>query len=294
MILVNAANGNQGKLLIPRLIKEGLKVRAYVRSERSAAELRAAGVAEVIVGDIADPDALARAMRAAEKVYYICPGIHPREREIGMAWIDAAGAAGVQHFVFSSVLHAVLTDLVQHEIKRDVEEHLISSQLDYTILQPAIYMSPRRIQAAFESGVFRAGWSLDRRQSLVAIADIAEVAAIVLANSQAHAAATYELAGPGWYTARDMGTIISQALGRTIPVEEIGAEAYCEFLFGGRDQRDPQHELRAVRSLNARYSSHDFLGNSNVLSWLLGRAPATFEQFVAAQYAAFEAAAVRT
>ena len=287
MILVNAANGNQGKLIIPKLIAAGLPVRGCVRSERSAAELRAKGVAEVIVGDITQPDVIARAVAGIEKVYYVCPGIQPLEREIGMAWIDAARTAGVKHFVFSSVLHAVLTDLVQHEIKRDVEECLLSSKLEFTILQPAIYMAPRRVKAAFESGVFRSAWSLDRSQSLVDIADIAEVAAKVLIDSAAHAAATYELVGPGRYTARDMGAIIAQVMGRPVRVEEITAAAYASFLFGDRDLSEMPHEVKVVESLHARYSSDDFIGNSNVLTWLLGRVPTSFEQFVAAQYAAF-------
>lgn len=292
MILVNAANGNQGKLLLPKLIAAGLQVRGCVRSEQSASELRAAGVADVIIGDISQPDVIARAMQGIEKVYYVCPGIHPREREIGMAWIDAAKAEGVQHFVFSSVLHAVLTDLVQHEIKRDVEEHLISSDLEFTILQPAIYMAPRRIRAAFESGVFRAAWSLDRSQSLVDIGDIAEVAAMVLTNSEAHASATYELAAPGRYTAHQVGAVISQTMGRTIPVEEISANAYADFLFGEGDKSGMPHQMAVVQSLHSRYSSNDFLGNANVLTWLLGRTPTTFEQFVAAQHAAFVSLAV--
>jgi uncharacterized protein YbjT (DUF2867 family) len=293
MILVNAANGNQGKLIVPKVIAAGLDVRGCVRSERSAAELRAAGVADVIVGDISQPDVIARAMKGVEKVYYVCPGIHPREREIGIAWIDAAKREGVKHFVFSSVLHAVLTDLVQHEIKRDVEEYLLSSGLEFTILQPSIYMAPRRIKAAFESEVFKAAWSLDRRQSLVDLGDVAQVAATVLMNSEAHAAATYELVGPGCYTARDMGAVISQVMGRTVAVEEISAEAYAQFLFGDRDPSEMPHEYRVVRSLHSRYSSDDFIGNSNVLTWLLGRAPTSFEQFVAAQYAAFVRSAVR-
>ena len=104
--------------------------------EGIAADLRAAGVADVIIGDFSQPDLISRALKGVEKVYYVCPGIHPLEREIGIAWIDAAKAEGVKHFVFSSVLHAVLTDLVQHEIKRDVEEYLLSSGLEFTILQP--------------------------------------------------------------------------------------------------------------------------------------------------------------
>ena len=52
------------------------------------------------------------------------------------------------------MLHAITTDLVQHEIKRDIEEHLLSSGLDFTILQPANYMLDHRLKPAFERGVF--------------------------------------------------------------------------------------------------------------------------------------------
>ena len=91
------------------------------------------------------------------------------------------------------MLHAITTDLVQHEIKRDIEEHLVSSGLEFTILQPANYMLRHRLVPAFEHGVFRLSWSLDRRQSMVDVADVAEVAAAVLADSGRHAGATYEL-----------------------------------------------------------------------------------------------------
>ncbi|WP_174296926.1 SDR family oxidoreductase [Sphingomonas bacterium] len=280
MILVNAANGQQGKLLVPKLIAQGLDVRACVRSEASAADLRAAGVKDVVVGDISQPDVIARAIRGVDKVYHVCPGIHPREREMGLAWIDAAKAEGVGHFVFSSVLHAIITDLVQHEIKRDIEEYLVSSGLEYTILQPTIYMAPRRFTRVFETGVLRAGWSLDRHQSLVDIGDVTDVAASVLVDSERHAGATYELVAAGRYTARDMGEIIGRVLGKTIAVEEIGPDAYLKGLFGDQDLDTMPHEASVGRSLTDRYSSHDFIGNANVLTWLLGRPPTSFEQFV--------------
>jgi uncharacterized protein YbjT (DUF2867 family) len=285
MILVNAANGQQGKLLAPKLISAGQAVRACVRSERSAAELLTAGATDVVVGDLADPDLIARAVSGVEKVYHVCPGIHPREREIGFAWIDAAKAAGVRHFVFSSVLHPLITELVQHEIKRDIEEHLIGSGLEFTILQPTIYMAPRRFGPAIHAGVLKAGWSLDREQSLVDIGDVTDVAAEVLMNSPHHATATYQLVGTGRYTAHDMGAAMAKVIGRDVKVEQVDSTTYFKGLFGDRDPRTIPHEISVSKSLTQRYSSHDFVGNPNVLTWLLGRAPTTFEQFVAAQAA---------
>jgi uncharacterized protein YbjT (DUF2867 family) len=287
MILVTAAHGNQGRLLIPKLLAAEQPVRACVRSEASARLLRALGVPEVVVGDISEPAVLAQAIRGAEKVYHVGPTAHPREREMGHAVIDAARAQGVKHLVFSSVLHAITTDLVQHEIKRDIEEHLLSSGMEFTILQPANYMLPLKLRPVFEKGVFELSWSLERRQSLVDLGDVTDVACMTLIQSERHAGATYELVGPGRYTAHELGGIISRVLGRPIEVREIDADTYLKAWVGDADPQQLTHQIRVLRAITARYSSHDFVGNPNVLTWLLGRSPTTFEDYVRNQHDAF-------
>lgn len=289
MILVTAAHGNQGKLLVPRLLADHVAFRACVRSEGSAAALRSAGVQDIVVGDLSDPDVVARAMQGVDTVYYVGPALHPKEREMGFAAIDAAIAAGVEHFVFSSVLHAIITDLVQHEIKRDLEEYLVSSALEFTILQPANYMLRHRLKPAFEQGVFRLAWALDRRQSMVDVGDVTEVAAAVLRDSGQHAGATYELVAPGRYTAHDLAQVIAQVTGRPTVAEQIDSDTFLRAALGADDPRQHPYEARLLRAISQRYSSHDFVGNPNVLTWLLGRAPTTFEQFVQREYDAFTA-----
>ena len=284
MILVTAANGNQGRLLVPKLLADGLSVRGCVRTDASAARLRSVGVTDVVVGDLSDPAVAAAAVAGAAKVYHVGPTIHPREREMGFVLVDAARAEGVEHFVFSSVLHAILTDLVQHEIKRDVEEHLLSSGLEFTILQPANYMLPLKLRPVFARGVFELSWSLDRRQSLVDLGDVTDVARLVLSHSAEHAGATYELVSPGRYTGHELGEIISRVLGRPIEVHEIDADTYLAAWIGDTDPARATHEIAVLRAITARYSSHDFIGNPNVLTWLLGRAPTSFEDYVRRQY----------
>ena len=287
MILITSANGNQGKLLIPKLLARGLALRACVRTEASARELRARGVEDIVVGDISEQAVLAHAFDGIRNVYHIGPTVHPQERAMGMAMVDMARTAGVAHFVFSSVLHAITTDLVQHEIKRDIEEYLLSSGLEFTILQPANYMLPLKLRPVFEEGVFRLSWSLDRRQSMVDLGDVTDVAAEILADGEAHYGATYELVGPGRFTGHDIGDVLSVVLGRTVPVEQIDADTYLKAWFGDVDPSRFPHQARVLRSITARYSSHDFVGNPNVLTMLLGRTPTSFEQFVQRQYAAF-------
>jgi len=288
MILVTAANGNQGKLLVRRLLAANHVLRACVRSDTSAQILRDAGVTDVIVGDITDQKKLASAMDGVEKVYHVGPTLHPKEREMGFAAIDAARAAGVKHFVFSSVLHAIITDLIQHEIKRDIEEYLLSSGLEFTILQPSNYMMPFRLKSVFEEGVFRLSWSLERYQSMVDISDITQVAATVLTHSNQHAGATYELVAPGRYTAHDLANIASGVLGRDIRVEQIDPDVFLKQRHGGADISQFPYEARLARAISTRYSDHDFIGNPNVLTWLLGREPTTWEQFVQREFEAFK------
>lgn len=280
MNLVTAANGNQGRLLVPKLLAVGMPVRGCVQTDVSAVRLRDLGVNDVIVGDLSDPAVAAAAADGVANIYHVGPTIHPRERQMGFALIDAACAAGVEHFVFSSVLHAIITDLVQHEIKRDIEEHLLSSGLEFTILQPANYMLPLKLRPVFERGVFELSWSLDRRQSLVDLGDITDVARLVLSDPAAHAGATYELAAPGRYTGHELGEIISRVLGRPITVREIDADAYLKAWIGDTDPAGATHQIRVLRAITTRYSSHDFVGNPNVLTWLLGRPPTSFEDYV--------------
>jgi uncharacterized protein YbjT (DUF2867 family) len=240
----------------------------------------------VVVGDISQPELLAQAVRGVDKIYHVGPTLHPREREMGLSVVNAASAAGVKHFVLSSVLHAITTELVQHEIKRDIEEHLLSSGLEFTILQPSNYMLPLKLKPVFERGVFELSWSLDRRQSMVDLGDVTDVATSVLSDSERHAGATYELVGPGRYTAYELGEIMSRVTGRPIAVKQIDADSYLKAWVGDKDPAECAHQMRVLRSISQRYSRHDFIGNPNVLTWLLRRPPTGFESYFRHQYAA--------
>ena len=288
MILVTAAHGNQGRLLIPKLLAAGATLRACVRSDSSAQALREAGVTEIVVGDITTPDVMARAMDGVRKVYHVGPTLNPKEREMGFAAIDAARSVGVEHFVFSSVLHPIITDLVQHETKRDVEEYLLSSGLEFTVLQPTNFMLPMRLKPAFENGVFRLSWALDRHQSLVDLADVTDVAAAVLTDSPRHAGATYELVAPGRFTAHDLARIISEVVGHEVLTERIDPDVFVRQYLRVKDVSEIPYQVRVARMISARYSRHDFVGNPNVLTWLLGRQPTTFAQFVEKEFSKFQ------
>jgi uncharacterized protein YbjT (DUF2867 family) len=286
MILITSAYGNQGRMLIPKLVRAGAKVRAIRASPGGEPQLKALGAHEVIIGDASDPALLKDAMCGIEAVYHIGPSAHPRERQMGFAAIDAAMETGVNHFVFSSVLHAIVSELVQHEIKRDIEEYLVSSPIGFTILQPSDYMQVLRYQRAFETRQFVLAWNLDRRQALVDVDDVTDVAAKILLEGAPHYGATYELSSPGCFSAHDIGAIIASVTGNAVEVVETSPEARLKDHFKDKlPIEGVDHQLRVFQALRKWYSAHDFVGNPNVLTMLLGRKPTSLEDFIRREYA---------
>ena len=138
----------------------------------------------------------------------------PPRRAIGCAvvWMRHA-QAGVGHFVFSSVLHAIFKPTLSSTRSSGTWRSIcFPPGLSSRFCSLQITCCPFRLIPVFEEGVFRLSWSLDRWQSMVDLDDIAHVAALVLGESERHAGATYELVGPGRFTAHDIGRVLSTVL----------------------------------------------------------------------------------
>ena len=286
MILVTAAYGNQGRILVPKLAAAGLKVRA-MRQRPRPQELIALGAAEVFIGDAADPKVLREAMEGVDAVYHVGPTGHAHERAMGFCMVDAALDAGVRHVVFSSVLHPIVTELIQHKLKRDIEEYLVSSGLNFTILQPSDYMQQSLQPAVFEAGQLTWCWDFDRPQAMVDLEDMAEVTVRVLSEGGRHYGATYELSAEN-ISANRMAAGVSRAMGREVVPKLISSEDLLNALMAAQGREGDFTQERAVIEGFCRwYNDHDFIGNSVVLEMLLGRAPTTWDEFARRTYTAY-------
>ena len=69
----------------------------------------------------------------------MAPAFLPREAEVGRRFVAVAREAGVRRFVFSSVIHPVLTELVNHAAKIPVEEAVLTSGMEFVFLHPAMF-----------------------------------------------------------------------------------------------------------------------------------------------------------
>jgi len=254
-------------------------VRALVRRREQAEGLRALGAREASVGDLCKPGDVGRAMAGARAVYHICPNVHPEEVAIGQVAIEAAREAGVELFVYHSVLHPQVEAMPHHWQKMRVEEQLFASGLDYVIAQPAAYMQNVLGQwdRVVSEGVYAVPYGTETQLGMVDLEDVAEAAAEVL-TEPGHAGATYELAGPEALTQTQVAEVLGRQLGRRVEARQVPLETWAQ---QARETGLGDYQVETLLRMFRYYDRHGFWGNPRVLGCLLGRTPARFEAFVA-------------
>lgn len=290
LLLVTCASGKQAGHLLPHLVAKWKRLRLVVHSSSSQQRLKENYPnAEVIKADLAEPHEASLLFRGVTAVYHIGPSFHPRETQIGYNMIDAAimetKHGRFKHFVFSSVINSQLQKLMNHDCKRYVEEYLMESGLNYTILQPTHFMDLFPIQEMLsqEKPMYEANWSVDIPFSFLDLQDFGEASAAVLNQREKHYLAQYNLVSterPLPY--REFVGIVSKEIGKTIEVRQKPYEdavvSFLNMLFGS-DNTDPRTRDTAQRII-LYYNNHGLRGNSNALQWLLGRKPTPLAESV--------------
>jgi uncharacterized protein YbjT (DUF2867 family) len=121
-IAIVGASGRTSSYVLNALLalSDPPAVRAIVRAESSASKLHSAypELDVVAIGDyLGDAHGLDHALVGARVVWYNAPAFTPYAAPGAIAVVDAAMRAGVKHIVFCSVLHPLLTKLVNHKDK---------------------------------------------------------------------------------------------------------------------------------------------------------------------------------
>jgi len=278
MILVTGAAGKTGQAVMQELVQRGKTVRAFVYRPEQIGTLLNLGAKEAVAGDMRDEAAFKQVSQGVDAIYHICSNMNPNEVAIGQTAIEAARRAGVRHFVYHSVLHPQTEAMPHHWNKLRVEELLLASGLTFTILQPAAYM--QNILGGWEAitreGLYRVPYPVETRLSMVDLTDVAAVAATVLTDP-AHANATYQLAGPENPTQTQVAAMLSDCLNRPIQAQEISLEEWAK---GARAAGLSPYRVDTLLKMFQYYAQYNFLGNSNILEWLLKRPPTNFRTFL--------------
>lgn len=275
-VLTIGAAGEYAGLVVPELTKRGVKVRALVRDENEAETAKKRGVDETAVGDLRDAASLRSAAQGVDGVFHLNPAFAPDEAAMGIAMVESAKAAGARKFVFSSVFHPSLS-MVNHAAKRPVEEALYDSGMEFTVLQPAMFMQNLKggWPNALKEGKIVMPYSKQVRMCYVDYRDVAEAAALALIGNKLDYG-TFELCAPGMFNRVELAVLMSEAVGHTIEAGEISAEEWTQ------TTRILDGPLRdGLARMNAHYDKYGFPGgNALVLQAVLERAPRTLRQYI--------------
>src|SRR5712671_6712880 len=149
MVLVVGATGLVGSAVCEKLARRGEKVRALVRrtsSEEKIAALKTSG-AELLVGDLKDPDSIAAACRGVDAVISTASSTLSRQAGDSIESVDLAGQlnlvnaaknCGVERFLFVSFRKSSALSFPLGDAKEAVEKAIMT--LNFTTIQASWFM----------------------------------------------------------------------------------------------------------------------------------------------------------
>lgn len=237
-MLVLGATGQQGGATARALAADGWRVRALVRDKQSskAQDLAALGV-ELVLGDFQDPTSVEMAMSGIHSVFSVIPssadaqyGITDEDEvRFGIAAIDAAKRAGVQHLVYSSTIGASPDiGLGHYESKWHIEQYLRQSGLPFSIVRPAPFMELLLYpHFGLRQGVVTFFGEPDRIVQFIAVQDLGAIVAKLLADPSHHLGITIDIASDA-LSGNDIAAKIGQATARQVPYMQVPAESAAQ------------------------------------------------------------------
>jgi NAD(P)H dehydrogenase (quinone) len=221
---VTGSTGLLGERIARRLEKAGMSQRLLARDVARAPKIAGA---EAVTAEYGDTEAAATALEGIETVLMVSASETPDRVDRHRSFIDGAVRAGVGQLVYISFFGASPT--ATFTLARDhwaTEEYIKQNGLAYTILRDNLYADFFGAMVG-DDGVIR-GPANDGRVAAVAQDDIADVAAAVLQQPEAHRGATYNLTGPEALTLSEVADIITEVTGRSVSFyDETLDEAYA-------------------------------------------------------------------
>ncbi|WCN79081.1 NAD(P)H-binding protein [Micromonospora sp. LH3U1] len=230
-VLVIGATGALGRLLLPELRKRGQAaddVTAAGRNPQVLDALAADGYRTVRV-DLDDADQTRAAVAGHDQVVLIS-GKDPHRLQQHRAVVDAAKAAAVRHFYYTSGVRADDASFALGADHKATEDAIKQSGLRYTILRNGWYIENyiQAMQGAAQTGVFTAAVG-DGRVAPAGRRDFAEALAAAV-TTDGHDNTTYSLTGDTDYTYANLADAMAKVLGKPVQYQPVSAEQYQAIL----------------------------------------------------------------
>ena len=236
LVLVTGVTGQQGGAVARALLGKGHRVRGLTRNvESDAAKAVAALGVDLVTGDFRDPNSLAAAVAGVDTVFAMgTPFEAGEEAEVaqGVALVDAAVAANIDHFVYTSVASADKSTGIPHfDSKGEVERHLASTEMDWSVIAPVYFMENLffgQNLEALQGGSYPVPLPSDLPLQQVAVADIGAFGALVVDRKDDFVGRRVEIASDE-LTSAGSAAALSQLLNRPIEYFEVPMEQIRAF-----------------------------------------------------------------
>jgi uncharacterized protein YbjT (DUF2867 family) len=291
-VLVTGAGGGVGgvgRTVVALLRERGIFVRAMVhRDDERADDVRGLG-AEVVVGDLARPTDVARALDGVHRMYFGM-SVSPSYLEATATVASVARAAGdIEALVNISQMTVSQMDATSTEESHQQRLHWLSEQLlDWSTL-PVVHMRPTvfldnplfttlAARSIADSGTIRLPFGTGRT-SPVAADDVARVVATILEDPRPHIGRVHELTGPRCQDMTGVAEEYARALGRPVSFEDVPWDVWVDQVLSpaGLGAHVEEH-ITAMARLH-RQNRYDRL--THTVEQITGRPAQSVEEFVA-------------
>jgi uncharacterized protein YbjT (DUF2867 family) len=202
------------------------------RDRSKADDLKARG-AQIVLGDLRDPESLEFAIRGTKGVVAAAHGMLGRGSSSSAAiddkghreLIDAAKAAGTEHFVYTSVIGAAPDHPIDFwRTKAKIERYLEDCGLTHTIIRPSSFMEVYAWeligkQVASGKRVMLLGPGTNPR-NYIAADDVANAVVLALRIPELRGR-TLEVGGPDNLSPRDVVSVFEKVTGKKAKVSSM-------------------------------------------------------------------------
>ena len=281
-ILVIGALGNVGAEVVKCLQTKGVGVRAADLFPERVTQRFGEGV-EPVYFDFSKPETYAAAFQGIHKLFLMRPPQITDIQKIMVPALEAAKAAGVKQMVFLSLIGIEQNKIVPHY---KVEQWLLSSGLDYTLLRCSFFMqnlnTVHRAEIRDRDEIYVPVGKA--KTSFLDVRDIGAVAALAL-TQPGHEKKAYDLTGSEALDYYQVAELFSQVLGRKITYKNPSGFGFFV--------RQLQNKSKLMFALVTTWLySNTKSGMADVLTGevehLLGRKPILMRQYIEDYKASWE------
>lgn len=233
-IIVTAASGHLGHLVVEALLTRGALPENVVATSREVTKLTAfanRGVQTATL-DFTKPETISAVIGSGDTVVLISSDAVGQRFSQHSAVVDAAKAVGAARIIYTSAPKATTSELILAPEHKETEAYIAASGIPATILRNGWYTENyvSQIDTGRATGVLTASVG-DGRVASASRSDYAEAAAAAALDAST-IGKTYELSGDYAWSFDELAAAVSSIVGKPVSYQALSPEEHAEQLKG--------------------------------------------------------------